>query len=51
MVEHFIARLAKQAIALTDSSLSGFYGRRSAGVANKLQNLTTAGFNAVMSRS
>ncbi|WP_431699981.1 dermonecrotic toxin domain-containing protein [Pseudomonas sp. BR20] len=48
MVEHFIARLAKQAIALTDSSLSGFYGRRSAGVANKLQNLTTAGFNAVI---
>ena len=48
MVEHFIARLAKQAFALTDSPLSGLYGRRSAGVANKLQNLTTAGFNAVI---
>ncbi|WP_447892473.1 dermonecrotic toxin domain-containing protein [Pseudomonas marginalis] len=48
MVEHFIARLAKQAEALTDSPLTWFYGKRRSGVANQLHNLTTNSFNAVI---
>jgi hypothetical protein len=48
MVEHFIARLAKQADAMTDSTLTWFYGDRRAGIANQLHNLTTNSFNAVI---
>lgn len=48
MVEHFIARLARQADALRASYLTWFYGRRSAGAAYKLNNLTLATFNAII---
>ena len=48
MVEHFIARLTRQTGALTRSPLSWFYGSRSAGVAYKLNSLTTDTFNAVI---
>ena len=50
MVEHFIARLAKQADALTDSSRRWFYGKRNAGAAYKLNNLTIATFNEVIEK-
>lgn len=49
MVEHFIARLARQANALTGSSRSGFYQRRK-GVAYQVPSLTVATFNAVIER-
>ncbi|AZF05844.1 dermonecrotic toxin domain-containing protein [Pseudomonas sp. R5-89-07] len=51
MVEHFIARLARQAEALTPSSLAWFYGKRIAGVASKLNSLTVTLFNRVIEQT
>ncbi|WP_348748303.1 dermonecrotic toxin domain-containing protein [Pseudomonas rhodesiae] len=48
MVEYFIARLAGQAEALTESALTWFYGQYSAGVAYQLHNLSIDSFNAVI---
>lgn len=48
MVEHFIARLGRQAEALTDSPQAWFYGPRNAGAAYQLHNLTTDSFNAAI---
>lgn len=48
MVEHFIARLARQAEELTDSPLTGLYGPRREGAAHKLHNLGPARFNAII---
>lgn len=48
MVEHFIARLARQTDALTNSPLTWFYDKRETGVAHKLHNLTIDSFNAVI---
>ncbi|WP_449102437.1 dermonecrotic toxin domain-containing protein [Pseudomonas extremaustralis] len=48
MVEHFIARLARQAEGLTDSPLTGLYGPRREGAAYKLHNLGAKRFNAII---
>jgi len=48
MVEHFIARLARKAEAVTLSARSWFYGKRVEGAADKLHNLTVAVFNRVI---
>ncbi|KRP58742.1 dermonecrotic toxin domain-containing protein [Pseudomonas trivialis] len=50
MVEHFIARLARQADALTESAMRGFYGKPEARVALKWSNLTVASFNTVIDK-
>ncbi|AZF37008.1 hypothetical protein C4J88_2225 [Pseudomonas sp. R4-39-08] len=50
MVEHFIARLARQTDALSESTLTWFYGDRHAGVAYKLHNLSIATFNSIIER-
>ncbi|MDQ0740648.1 dermonecrotic toxin domain-containing protein [Pseudomonas sp. W4I3] len=51
MVEHFIARLAGKAQALTLSSLTEFYGKRVEGAAAKRHNLTLATFNRVVEQA
>lgn len=48
LIDHFIARLTKQAEPLLASPLSGFYGKRSEGAADKLKNLTLATVNALI---
>ncbi|MFN3355861.1 MAG: dermonecrotic toxin domain-containing protein [Pseudomonas sp.] len=48
MVEHFIARLARQADALLDAPQTKFYGPHSEGAAFVLHNLTTQTFNAAV---
>ncbi|AZF26376.1 dermonecrotic toxin domain-containing protein [Pseudomonas sp. R2-60-08W] len=50
MVEHLIARLARQTQALSPSPLAGFYGKRVAGAADKLNSLTVPLFNQVIER-
>ncbi len=48
MVEHFIARLARQSEALKDSLRTGLYGKRDAGLAHMLHSLSTTTFNAII---
>ncbi|OPA91856.1 hypothetical protein BFW88_12615 [Pseudomonas fluorescens] len=48
MVQHFIARLAQQSEALTDSLHTGLYGKRDAGRAFRLPSLSTQTFNAII---
>ncbi len=48
MVEHFIARLAQQAEGLTATPLTGLYGPRREGAADKLHNLSFARLNAII---
>lgn len=48
MVGHFIARLARKAEAVKQSSLTWFYGKRMEGAADKLHDLTVAVFNRVI---
>ncbi|MBK5476880.1 hypothetical protein JFU04_12300 [Pseudomonas sp. TH21] len=48
MVQHLIARLARQATALSESSLTWFYGPYTAGAAYQLHNLGLVTFNAII---